>query len=80
MSSPTPDLTLRPISWASKTLGVSSDTIRRMISRGELTGYKVGRSIRLNEADVYAVIHRIPAAADTTGGDRHLGLRGGGIA
>ena len=57
-----PNLTLKPLTWAAKTLGVSDDTIRRMISRGDLPGYKVGRSIRVNENDVYAAIEPIPTA------------------
>lgn len=66
---------LKPVSWAATTLGVSQDTVRRMISRGDLQGYKVGRSLRVNEADVYAVIQPIPTVADTTRGDRSLRLR-----
>lgn len=57
--------TLKPVSWAAELMGVSPDTIRRMISRGELAGYKVGRSLRVKDTDVYSAIQPVhPATED----------------
>jgi excisionase family DNA binding protein len=48
---------------AARRLGVSSRTVRRMISRGEITGYRVGkRLLRVYPADVESAVHRIPTA------------------
>lgn len=63
------------VSWAAEKTGTSNDTIRRMISRGELHGYRVGRSIRLNKTDVLNLIQPIPTVANTARGDRFLGMR-----
>ncbi|MCS5478723.1 helix-turn-helix domain-containing protein [Corynebacterium sp. YIM 101645] len=63
---------LRPVNWAADVLGVSDDTIRRMISRGELAGYRVGRSLRVMEQDVLDYIRPIP----TAGMDPHNRLFG----
>jgi excisionase family DNA binding protein len=46
---------------AAEMLSVSPRTIRRMISRGELAGYRLGpRLLRVDEAEVQALLRRIP--------------------
>jgi excisionase family DNA binding protein len=46
-------------------LGMSKYTVRRMISRGDLTGYRVGSSpnspIKVSAAEVRGVPQKIPA-------------------
>ena len=43
--------------------GVSTKTLRRRISEGHLTGYRLGsRLIRLNPAEVDALLRPIPTA------------------
>jgi len=55
-----------PIPAAAEHTGVSTQTIRRYIAAGRLTGYRVGpRLIRVDLAEVDALLHRIP----TVGGD-----------
>ena len=50
---------------ASARLGVAPRTIRRMISRGELTGYRVGtRILRVDGAQVDSALRKIPSAGD----------------
>lgn len=55
---------------AGSVLDVSKWTVRRMISRGELAGYKVGRApnspIRVSESEVRRMARQIPAASDHT--------------
>jgi excisionase family DNA binding protein len=42
-------------------LGKSTKTIRRYVAAGKITGYRVGRTIRLDPAEVDArLIHQIP--------------------
>jgi excisionase family DNA binding protein len=41
-----------------KLLGVSGRTVVRLVENGELTGFKVGRSWKFDEADVDAYIQR----------------------
>jgi excisionase family DNA binding protein len=51
------------INQAADRLGVNPRTIRRMVSRGQLTAYRVGNKIvRLDSDDVDALPHRIPTA------------------
>lgn len=51
---------------AAERLGCTTRTVRNMIARGELTGYRLGtRSIRLDIDEVDDLLRRIP----TTGGD-----------
>lgn len=46
-------------------LACSVKTIRRMISKGELTGYRVGaRMIRVDMAEIYAISRVIPTAGE----------------
>ncbi len=40
----------------SEELGVSPKTIQRMVARGELKAYKVGKSIRFRPEDVHIAI------------------------
>lgn len=49
------------ISKAADLLGFDPKSIRRFIAAGDLPAYRVGRKhIRVEEADVLALIHRIP--------------------
>jgi excisionase family DNA binding protein len=44
-------------------LGLSVSTIRRMVSRGDLTAYRVGpKLLRLDADELDRVAHRIPTA------------------
>jgi excisionase family DNA binding protein len=47
---------------AGRRLGVSRRTLRRMIDRGELPGYRVGRLIKVSARDVDRTARRIPPA------------------
>lgn len=50
---------------AAEYAGVSTKTIRRYIAAGRLTGYRFGpRMVRVNLAEVDALLHQIPAAGD----------------
>jgi excisionase family DNA binding protein len=43
-------------------LGVSPQTVRRMISRGELAAFRVGpKLIRLDSDEVDRLVHRMPS-------------------
>ena len=55
--------TLVPIDAAAEHLGVCTKTIRNYIAEGRLTGYRVGRLIRLDAAEVDALAAPIPTAA-----------------
>ena len=53
-----------PIEQASIYLSVDNKTIRRMIARGELTGYRAGpRLIRLDRSQIDSMLRPIPTAA-----------------
>ncbi|GAA4016083.1 helix-turn-helix domain-containing protein [Streptomyces plumbiresistens] len=47
---------------AARLLGSSRWTVRRMINRGELPGYRVGRLIKVSARDVDRAARRIPPA------------------
>lgn len=47
---------------AGRRLGVSRRTLRRMIDRGELPGYRVGRLVKVSAREVDRVARRIPPA------------------
>jgi excisionase family DNA binding protein len=48
---------------AAERLGCSPRTVRRMISRGEIAGYRLGkRLLRVDLAEVDSTLRRIPAA------------------
>jgi len=52
------------IAAAAKRDGVSTKTIRRYIAAGLLTAYRVGpRMIRVDLAEVDALLHRIPTVS-----------------
>ena len=73
---------LESISSAAEYLGVADKTIRRMISRGDITGYRAGpRLIRVDRNELDALLRPIPCAHPSgthatglshqaTGGDR----------
>jgi excisionase family DNA binding protein len=55
---------MAPIAAAAEHTGVSTQTIRRYIAAGRLTGYRVGpRLIRVDLAEVDALLHRIPTVS-----------------
>lgn len=55
---------------AAQFLSVSEQTVRRLISSGDLPGYTIGkvtksrRLIRIRVADLEALLHRIPTLGD----------------
>jgi excisionase family DNA binding protein len=58
--------TLVSCNEAAALAGVSHQTIRRRIAAGELTGYRFGpKLIRVDLAEVEALIHCIPTVADS---------------
>lgn len=51
------------ISATARSVGVSERTVRRWISQGLIPGHRVGpKLIRVDPADVEAMLHRIPTA------------------
>jgi excisionase family DNA binding protein len=54
---------LQSITSAADYLNVSTRTVRRLISSGRLTGYRVGnRIIRIDPAELDAMLREIPTA------------------
>jgi excisionase family DNA binding protein len=51
------------IADAAERLGVSSKTVRRLISAGRIPAFRVGRLVRIKPADLDAAFERIPSAA-----------------
>ena len=47
---------LRDVATVARRLGISIKTVRRMIDRGELPVHRVGRLLRLSDADVDAYV------------------------
>ena len=48
---------------AAERLSVDPRTIRRMIARGEITGYRIGtKALRVDPAEVDAALHPVPTA------------------
>ena len=61
--SPPPDEPLLSLPFVAERLGVSRHLIRRMITAGTITGYRVGpKAIRVKWSDVEAAVRIIPAA------------------
>lgn len=60
------------IGEAAEQLGVSKDTVRRLISRGDLDAYRIGTGerapVRLDAHDVEACAHRVPTGRPLRGG------------
>lgn len=52
------------IADAAELLGVTDRSIRKWIAEGRLRGYRVGRHIRVDVADVYAFARPIPTGGD----------------
>lgn len=52
------------VAEASHYLGVHADTVRRLISRGELRGYRIAgvRAVRVDRRDVDKLLRPVPAA------------------
>lgn len=64
-ASATSQAPLLSIRDAAKYLGVSDDTIRRMISRGELSAYRYGpKIIRIDRRDIDKLRRPVTATAD----------------
>lgn len=60
---PTTQRRLTSVNAAAEYAGVSSKTIRRMVSRGQLTGYRFGnRLIRIDADELNAILRPIPTA------------------
>lgn len=59
------------LATAAEYLSVTPKTIRRMISRGELTGYRIGpRTLRVDLNEVQALARPIPTVATAGGAAR----------
>lgn len=59
----TPNQRYGGLTLAAEYLGCSEKHLRRMIARGEITGYRLGsRSIRVDLDELDALLKRIPAA------------------
>ncbi|MGC5628197.1 helix-turn-helix domain-containing protein [Georgenia sp. Z1344] len=69
MSRPTPGLhdELLTIPRSAEILGTSRDTVRRMISRGELKAVRFGRNIRIRPHDLEKALKPVTTYR---GGDR----------
>lgn len=66
----TPAATLYTVSGAAERLNVSTDTVRRMIARGELKAYRYGpRLIRIDPADLEALRQPVTSLAALRAGD-----------
>ena len=46
------------VAETAKFLQLSGRTVRRMIARGDLASYRIGRSLRLYEHEVHAFVRR----------------------
>lgn len=55
--------TLITLDQGAEHLGVCTRTLRNYIAEGRLTGYRVGRMIRLDAAEVDALAKPIPTVA-----------------
>lgn len=61
----TPPRRLGSIPTAASAAACSTKTIRRLIARGDLTGYRLGsRMIRVDLDELDAILRPIPAAGD----------------
>jgi excisionase family DNA binding protein len=60
---PAPPPQYRPLAEEAARLGVSVKTLRRRISDGQLAAYRLGHLIRVDPAEVDALLRPIPAAA-----------------
>ena len=54
----TGSLKLLSVKHAAAYAKVSTQTVRRLIKAGNLKSYRVGRQIRIDEADLLAYLHR----------------------
>jgi excisionase family DNA binding protein len=55
------DPELRSVDVAAAFLDVTPHTVRRMVYRGELTGYRVGSRLKIDMNQVRAVFRPVPA-------------------
>lgn len=58
-----PDKMLSPAEVAER-LGISHQTVRKMIQRGDLPAYKIARRVRIPEDAVVAVLRPVISAKD----------------
>ena len=62
--------TLVSLAAAAEQCSVSTKTIRRRISDGTLTAYRIGpRLIRVDQVEIESLLRPIPSAATVAGGD-----------
>jgi len=61
---PAASRTWRSVEFGASYLDVSTRTIRRKIANGELRAYRVGGLIRIDQADLDALIRPIPTAGN----------------
>lgn len=57
-----PGIPMQTVRSAARLCGVSEKTIRRRINSGELTAYRIGRSIRISDDDLLATFERVYTA------------------
>jgi excisionase family DNA binding protein len=66
--------TLVDVDTAAEYLGLTARTVRRWIADGQLPGYQVGgHAVRLDVADVEALVRPIPTVRDATDLDSPCG-------
>ncbi len=56
------------IDGTSQELGCSPDTVRRLIARGELKAYRVGRLIRIRREDLNRALKPVTRVSELTSG------------
>ena len=54
----TASVPLRSVADVAVLLGVSTRTVRRLIAGGDLLAHRIGRSLRISEADLNAYLER----------------------
>jgi excisionase family DNA binding protein len=61
---------------AAEMLAVSVDTVARLIDRGELRPVRIGRSVRVSQREVEALIERMLSGGAMSGRDDDRGNHG----
>lgn len=67
-----PGIPMQTVRSAARLCGVSEKTISRRIRSGELTAYRIGRSIRIADADLLATFERVYTAP--TEGEKRIAI------
>lgn len=57
-----PGIPMQTVRSAARLCGVSEKTIRRRITTGELTAYRIGRGLRISDDDLLATFERVYTA------------------